>query len=221
MKKTLFAALLVVTLIACAPAPPTTDIQSTAFAIVQMGVALTQTAMPIHTPTFTLTATPTALPTFSPVPTAVRPIFTPDAIQLERWQEYQTKLAEALLNSSTGAICEWDILGRSALEVYVWAICGSTGGGDDGPAAIYLNTDGSIQKIKTPRYWWADGNEVSNEKELFPADVIAKLDLYWKDYSLFTGRPEEIKNYLHYRLANPGTLPWVVLLGTPTGTPMP
>jgi len=221
MKKTLFAALLVVTLTACAPAPPTTDIQSTAFAIVQTGVALTQTAMPTHTPTFTPTATPTALPTFSPVPTAVRPIFTPDAIQLERWQEYQSKLAKALLNSSTGAICEWDILGRSALEVYVWAICGSTGGGDDGAAAIYLNTDGSIQKIKTPRYWMGDrGIVMSNENELFPADVIRKLGLYHVEYPN-TGRPEEMRLYLNYRLANPGTLPWVVLLGTPTGTPMP
>ena len=43
MKKTLFAVLLVVTLAACAPAPPTTDIQSTAIAIVQTGLALTQT----------------------------------------------------------------------------------------------------------------------------------------------------------------------------------
>ena len=221
MKKTLFAALLVVTLTACAPAPPTTDIQSTAFAIVQTGVALTQTALPTHTPTFTPTATPTALPTFTPVPTAVRPIFTPDAIQLEKWQEYQTKLAKALLiNPSINAICEWDILGRSAREVYVWAICGSTGGGEDGPAAIYLNADGSIQQIKTARYWWADGNQISNEKELFPADVIAKLDLY-KGYYHFTGRPYEINLYLNYRLANPGSLPWVVLLGTPTGTPMP
>ena len=221
MKKTLFAALLVVTLTACAPAPPTTDVQNTAIAIVQTGIALTQTAMPTVTPTFTPTATPTALPTFSPVPTAVRPIFTPDAIQLERWQEYQTKLAKAL-DLSSDSICEWDILGRFGQEVYVWADCINEGYvHDQRPAAIYLNADGSIQKIKIARYWWADGNEMSNEKELFPADVIAKLDLYWKDYSLFTGRPEEIKNYLYYRLANPGTLPWVVILGTPTVTPTP
>ena len=222
MKKTLFAALLVVTLTACAPAPPTTDIQSTAFAIVQTGIALTQTAMPTHTPTFTPTATPTALPTFSPVPTLVRPIFTPDAIQLERWQEYQTKLAEAL-NTPIGSICEWDILGRSGQEVYVWAYCiHENYAYDHKPAAIYLNADGSIQQIKAARYWMGDrGIVMSNENELFPADVISKLDLYWKDYSNFTGRPEEIKNYLYYRLANPGTLPWVVLLGTPTGTPTP
>ena len=220
MKKTLFAALLVVTLTACAPAPPTTDIQSTAIAIVQTGVALTQTALPTATPTLTPTATPTALPTFSPVPTAVRPIFTPDAIQLERWQEYQTELADAL-NTPIDSICEWDILGRSAQEVYVWAICGSTGGGDDGAAAIYLNTDGSIQKIKTPTYWMGDrGIVMSNENELFPADVIRKLGLYHVEYPN-TGRPEEMRLYLNYRLANPGTLPWVVQLGTPTGTPMP
>ena len=90
------------------------------------------------------------------------------------------------------------------------------------PLAIYLNTDGSIRKIKTPRYWLGDhGNLMSNEDELFPADVIEKLDLYWNDYSHFTGRPEELGNYLNYRLENPGALPWVVLLGTPTGTPMP
>ena len=219
MKKTLFAALLVVILTACAPAPPTTDVQSTALAIVQTGVALTQTTLPTHTPTLTPTAT-IVLPTFSPVPTLVRPIFTPDAIQLERWQEYQTELVDAF-NTPSDSICEWDILGRSAHEVYVWAMCAAPEGGDSGAAAIYLDTDGSIQKIKAPRYWMGDrGIVMSNENELFPADVIAKLDLY-KGYYHFTGRPYEINLYLNYRLANPGTLPWVVLLGTPTGTPMP
>jgi len=220
MKKTLFAALLVVTLTACAPAPPTTDVQNTAIAIVQTGVALTQTALPTATPTFTPTAT-IVLPTFSPVPTLVRPIFTPDAIQLERWQEYQTKLAEAL-NTPIGSICEWDILGRSGQEVYVWAYCiNENYAYDHKPAAIYLNADGSIQQIKAARYWMVYGDTLSNETELFPADVIEKLDLYWKDYSHFMGRPEEMKIYLHYRLANPGALPWVILLGTPTTTPTP
>ena len=220
MKKALFAALLVVILTACAPAPPTTDVQNTAIAIVQTGVALTQTALPTATPTFTPTATPTALPTFSPVPTLVRPIFTPDAIQLERWQEYQTKLAEAL-NTPIGSICEWDILGRSGQEVYVWAYCiHENYAYDQGPAAIYLNADGSIQEIKAARSWMVYGDIRSNEKELFPADVIEKLGLYHVEFP-YTGKPEEMRLYLHYRLANPGTLPWVVLLGTPTGTPTP
>ena len=220
MKKALFAALLVVILTACAPAPPTTDVQNTAIAIVQTGVALTQTALPTATPTFTPTATPTALPTFSPVPTLVRPIFTPDAIQLERWQEYQTKLAEAL-NTPIGSLCEWDILGRSGQEVYVWAYCiNENYAYDHRPAEIHLNTDGSIQEIKAARYWMGYGDIESNEKELFPKDIIEKLYFY-KGFFELTGRPEELKKYLHYRLANPGTLPWVVLLGTPTGTPTP
>src|SRR5690242_8537919 len=53
--------------------------------------------LPTVTPTSTLefvpvTEFPTRLPTSQPPP-----IRTPDAIQLDRWQEYQTELAKVLL----------------------------------------------------------------------------------------------------------------------------
>jgi hypothetical protein len=136
-----------------------TQVQNTALAIVWTDVALTQTAIPTATlppPTFTPTNLPTSIPThplpptFTPtdLPTSIPtepppPILTPDAIQVERWQEYQTELAKALYSydpndpshqegyypgADKDALCEWDILGQSGQEVYVWAACVSADG---------------------------------------------------------------------------------------------
>jgi hypothetical protein len=94
MKTKIMIAFLVITLAACAPAQTnTTDIQNKAVAIVQTGVALTQTGMP------------------TPAPPTI-PIITPDAIQLERWKEYQTELAKSILpyDPSPIVLCEWAIL---------------------------------------------------------------------------------------------------------------
>ena len=84
--------LLALVLAACAPAQTTpainlTEVQNTAIAAAWTDVALTQTATP--------TATPEAMPSIvlpapSPLPTKTPYTFsiTPDAIQVERWQEY-------------------------------------------------------------------------------------------------------------------------------------
>ncbi len=118
MRNALLILCVIGTLAACAPAQPTmTDVQNTAIAIVQTSIALTQTALPTSTPpppTLTPTLTPTAFSTPSLVPTLALPIFTPDAIQLERWREYQDELAKTHLaeayGTTYGALCEWDIL---------------------------------------------------------------------------------------------------------------
>jgi|GEM_PF-2573545 len=71
MKNILLIALIASILTACAPAQPDTiNLQNTALAIVQTGIALTQTALPTVTvppPTFTATAT-IVYPTPSPLP---------------------------------------------------------------------------------------------------------------------------------------------------------
>ena len=78
------------------------------------------------------------LPT-QPTPT-VLPMITPDTIQMERWREYQTALASAFLSylSPEQVLCEWEVLGRSGNEIYVWAVCGES---REGLAIIYVGGD--------------------------------------------------------------------------------
>ena len=157
--------MLTLALVACAPvqtAPVVnlTDVQNTAIAIVGTDVAPTQAALPAAAQESMPTV---ALPTPSPKPTlSPPPILTPDTIQVEMWQDYQAELAKALFvydpafplssygpDAYNGAICEWDVLGGSNQEVYSWAACISADGLSlrTNPAVIYLETDGSIQKV--------------------------------------------------------------------------
>ncbi|MEW6713139.1 MAG: hypothetical protein AB1403_25185, partial [Candidatus Riflebacteria bacterium] len=155
-------------------------------------------------------------PTQPPVP-----ILTPDAIQVERWQEYQTELIKAVLSGYDPvfyqyALCEWDILGRSGQEVYVWAYCATIGGGSGSfPTVIYLETDGTIRSVRVAGY-----NGPFFDLELFPADVQKKCSLYTGN-SLFYGRLKEMINHLHYRREHPKEPPLVVLSAMPTATPTP
>ncbi len=201
MKIQMTTAFFVIILVSCAPAQSAVpavnrvDVQNTALAIVETSVVLTQTAVP----TSTLTPTATfALPTPSPIPTLPPvPVFTPDAIQVERWKEYQIALAKVLLSGYSpalgystdlyrSALCEWDILGRSGQEVYVWAYC-ALRGGENGrlPAVIQLGSDGSVQSVKVP--------EINNSTwdsqilKMFPTVAREKFGLY-EGNSLFLGR---------------------------------
>ncbi len=240
MKKALFVVSLFVMLIACAPAQPTTDIQNTAIAIVQTGVALTQTTLPTATPlpsTFTPTATivyptPSLIPTMPPPP-----ILTPDAIQVERWQEYQAELAKVVLSSNPelgddpaiykDALCEWDILGQSGQEVYVYVACviAKGNGGMRKPAIIYLEPDGSIRIVKLP------GPKAANSEmfdyDPFPTNVQEKFCYYFDPFpsdlprcpnsSMYSSpRLDVLYTHLKYRQTHLEEPPLIVLSATPT-----
>lgn len=208
--------LLALTLTACTSTHPA-DIQGTAVSLAVTEIHLTQSAL---LPTSTSTTTPTVtieyvLPT--PYPTQPPPpIFTPDTIQVERWEEYQTELIKVILSGYDpalydSALCEWDILGRSLQEVYVWAYCATLGEGSGSfPTAIYLEADGAIRNVRVAGY-----KGPFFDLELFPADVQEKCGLYTGD-SRFNGRVNEMKNHLHLRLAHPEIPPLVVLSATPT-----
>jgi len=205
-----------------------TKVQNTALAMARIGVALTQTAMPTSTlppPTFTPTAT-IVYPAQSPIPTQLHPpILTPDAIQLERWKEYQTELAKVLLygygpDAYKDALCEWDILGHSDQKVYVWAYCAPTGGGSGSlPAVIQFKNDGAVQKVSAP----AINNSTwdSQIRKMFPVVVQEKLDLYYFNVCVYCGRPEELRIHILYRQAHPEIPPLIVLSAIPTATPTP
>jgi len=200
--------LLAITLAACAQTS-TTDIQNTAVAIVQTGVALTQTAMPTVTPTNTPTALPTSTPEATAIPTQpIVSIITPNAIQVEKWKEYQTELAKSVLpyDPSPIVLCEWAILGQSNQEVYIWAVCeGVTRG--RAPVVVYLNTDGTIQNMKAVEYGSMRKTQI---QQLFPPDIQEKI--YSK---LISNLDEQLTRHLSQRSGYPESLPIIVLSTTP------
>ncbi len=136
-------------------------------------------------------------------------MITPDPIQVERWKEYETALAKSFLSylPPKEVLCEWEILGRSAQEVYVWAVCeGPTGSSSVSTASvIHLEADGSIQNVET---LGLDLN-YSSGILMFPADVQEKFDYY------HFGRVEKMSEHLDWRRIHPEEPPLIVLSVTP------
>ena len=231
-------AFLIIFLAGCAPSPAIpVDAQNTAMVAVQTYIALTQTALP--TPTVIATATPQA----TLIPTLPPPlILTPDAIQVERWREYQTELAKVVQkNKKAGieydpeiaedALCEWDILGRAGQEVYVFVVCVFPKGHGDMriPAIIYLESDGSIRLVKHPEPKVTNSSVFNYDP--FPVEVQEKFchyfsfqsDLFSCSYVGTAPRPRLDMLYAHieYRKTHPEESPLVILSSTPTVLPVP
>jgi hypothetical protein len=83
---------------------------------------------------------------------AVIPWITPDPIQVETWREYQTALAGSLLSDlpPEQVLCEWENLGRSGNEIYVWAVCGEIWDvrvGLEGLIRINVSQGGSVLNV--------------------------------------------------------------------------
>lgn len=161
MKHFFIFVLLSLLLAACVPATtPSASPTST--------ITATATPPPVetsHTPTATASAIPSPSPQMSPSPwPTIRVVMTPDAVQVERWKEYEEALAIALFppkhnpQSPSGFLCEWEFLGRADQEVYVWAECMSIfSPGNDGfpydattPAVIHIGADGAVQSVEIP-----------------------------------------------------------------------
>ena len=195
----------------------------------KQAAALLETPVPtplLPTSTSKIIFIPAIIP-LSPLPTEPPiPVLTPDAIQVERWKEYQTELAKLVLAQHSSqeipfdenALCEWDILGRSDQELYVWAMCNTPDSGGAKPAVIHLGLDGSIQKVEVPFH--GSGWESTIQK-LFPADVQEKIDAYFYSRSSNSGRAEELRMHLLYRRTHSEVLPLTILstIRTPTSTP--
>jgi hypothetical protein len=189
--------------------------------------------------TFTPTATieyfaPTAIPTLSPPP-----IFTPDAIQVESWQEYQAELAKVLLygygpEAYKGALCEWDILGQSNQEAYLWVACISADGLwlESLPVVIYLKHDEAIREVNIPNIEIDRHTQTETyDLHLFPINIQEKLCLYYfygyvpqcnsitsKYFPVYHLRPGEssLLSHLKYRKEHRDEPPLIVLSATPT-----
>lgn len=185
-------------------APPATE-TSTIPPFAWTAVAHTQTAL--FTPVVLSTQTPSPEPTQLPFP-----FFTPNAIQVERWQEYQLELARIIFPNDQPEwfLCEWAILGYSGQELYVWAVCGIGERFGSVPVVITLNSDGSIQNVKKPGNW-----TVENIHKMFPEDVRNKFNY------MEAGESQKMLEHLDWRWAHTGEPPLIVLNAMPAITPTP
>lgn len=166
---------------------------------------------PSYSPFPSSTGTKTPLPsppsspillTPSPWPT-IQVIFTPDADQLARWQEYERALAKSHLSflPPEEVLCEWEILEQSEQKVYVWAVCSGTFPvGNTGhrpmssiPSVIHLGLNGAVQSAEIPGSGTAYARDIRN---MFP--VIAQERIFSRliNFSRLSG-------HLETRLNNP------------------
>lgn len=179
----------------------------------------------VSTPTI-----PSPTMTLSPVPTRlIVPIVTPDEIQVARWKEYEEALAKAFFNyiPSEEVVCEWEILGQSEQEVYVYAYCATiySSGFSQGdiPAVIHIRADGSVIDAEIPG---AGSSYASDIRRMFPPEAQERIfvqpseyfgtDAYWGDI--------ERSDRLRWRRGHPDDPPWIILkalLATPTPLAIP
>ena len=213
--------LLVFVLTSCAPVPESTLTETPVLtSISKIAPSSTTTFTPI--PSFTstpipATATqPTLLPTQLTLQAMRNPtivVITPSQDQLERWREYENALGMAIFPPRlliSDVLCEWQILGQSEQEVYVWAICSGYHSPKklskaSLPAVIVLGRNGDIQSVKTTLNTPANSFGDARRK-LFPPDVREKFHNF--DLS-------RLFDQLASRRANPGP-PLIVLDATST-----
>jgi hypothetical protein len=144
---------------------------------------------------------------------AVIPWITPDSIQVEKWMEYQSALAKSLLSylPPEQVLCEWEILGRSGNEIYVWAACGEMWDirvGLEGLIRIDVAEDGSVENAVPSG---TGGIGVPSEiRKMFPLDVQER---YFNGLIHF----QELADHLRWRLRHPQEPPLIVtgLTSTP------
>ncbi len=132
------------------------------------------------------------------------------AVSAPHWSEVESALAHQFLPEGIQGLCEWEVLGQTMQDVFVWALCegNSSGSGPVGmsaPAVIHLATDGHIQTVTVPR----DGALYSQDvKVLFPIQLRERIFAY-------TLTPQ-IEGHLQTRLAHPDMPPLIALTATPS-----
>ena len=207
--KLLFTVILLVTLSACGKQTVALPTETPIPTVVSPTPVPTSTLIPVN-------ITPSPLPT-----QPIIPIITPDAIQVERWKEYENVLAKSLLSflPPEEVLCEWEILGRSEQEVYVWAVCTSIISSGTSPisgteifsspstpAVIHLGEDGSVQSVEIPG---AGSFYAPDINRMFPPDVQEEIKRYH-----FRGAGE-IFEHIKWRRTHPEEPPLIVLIATP------
>jgi hypothetical protein len=119
------------------------------------------------------------------------------------WREYESALAKAGLPEDVSGMCEWEILGQQAQELYVWAYCSNGSMAMSAPAIIYLGTDGAVRDVR-----FRDGTlGAQDSKVLFPLEIQEKIFTYQRN--------PDLKTHIRRRLADPSIAPLIIIFGTP------
>ena len=187
-------------------------------------------AVPIETPVPTV-ALPTLIPTStlvpititpSPMPTQpVVPLITPNPVEVARWQEYEDALAKAFFGSyfqPEEVVCEWEILGRSEQEVYVYAYCAGIYSASPSqasiPAVIHIRTDGSVINAEIPGAGSSYGPDI---RRMFPPEAQERIFIQPNEYigSDAYWRAIERSDRLRWRRGHPDDPPWIILKALP------
>lgn len=120
------------------------------------------------------------------------------------WREYESALAKAALPEGVSGMCEWEILGQQAQELYVWAYCSNGSMAMSAPAVIYLGTDGAVRDVRFPR----DGTlGAQDSKVLFPLEVQERIFTYQRN--------PDLETHIRRRLEDPSIAPLIMISGTP------
>ena len=125
------------------------------------------------------------------------------------WTEYDRALTQKFLPEGMTGVCEWEVLGQAAQDVFVWAACQGNSPisepmGMSAPAVMHLTADGQIQSVTVPRAGAFYAQDVTT---LFPSELHERIFSH-------TLSPE-MKQHLQTRVAYPETPPLIVLTVTP------
>lgn len=146
------------------------------------------------------------------LPDAGKPFIPSDPVQLERWKEYETALAEKLLPQypRDTVLCEWELKKKFEQKITVWAVCMTTVTSANIssyyfpvaslPAVINLDANGAVQSVEIPEY---GERYISDFKRLFPNHV-------W----IYVPNVSAMEKHLHWRRINRTEPPLVVLNAT-------
>lgn len=221
-------AVLLMILSSCTPiTPPSikTSVPTEPFPRVPISTMATFTPVPVFTFTPILITETPPLPTALPTQMTLTAIaqtqeweyvaITPEPAELERWQEYEKALGNALYERIGGVdvICEWQIMGRVDRKVYVWTACSGFDPSDISHlytfiryAVVYLGENGEVQRVGTMEN--TPGSSYGDiRRKLFPPDIIEKFG--------HVPDVDRLLEHLKLRRENPEP-PQIVLNATPT-----
>ncbi len=114
----------------------------------------------------------------TPVVPSLNDLLPPTNGMTHTWRDYETALVRAILPATlANGVCDWQVLGHTGQEVYVWAFCAANQAGADItaaslPAVLTLADDGHTVTARIPR----DGTYYPEDvRALFPADVQQQI----------------------------------------------
>jgi photosystem II stability/assembly factor-like uncharacterized protein len=155
------------------------------------------------------------------LPEAGNSFIPSDPAQLEKWEEYESALAEKLMSQypRDKVFCEWELMEKSEQKINVWAICLTTVTSPEignyyfpaasVPAVIHLATGGGVQRVEIPEY---GENYIADFWKLVPTTIRNQFP-----------NVSAMEKHLHWRRTHPAEPPLVVLNATAilNATPVP